>query len=307
MDNHQLMGLDLMQIVIFLKAAELERFSKTATELGITTSMVSKHIAHLEKALGFALFDRSKSRVTLTPAGRSLATDWKSLYSSFLYSIEKAAREADRPERPICLGLGSSTNSDRFLVPLLAAYELESGKAEFRVELRRNFDLLGDLMKGVFDLIFLPLFMEERISREHNLDSFVALRHPLVVGMSSDNPLAHKKRILVSDLKQCRLMLVKQPISEEFEKMINQLCIAEGFRPTIGSEIDDVDSAYLNTMGDQVFVTDRLYRQIQTNATLFRDIEGTESGLLAVWRKDAPKNVRDFIQYAREFFGECGI
>lgn len=307
MENHEIMTVDLMQIVIFLKAAELERFSKTATALGITTSMVSKHISGLEKALGFALFDRSRSRVQLTPAGRSLATDWKSLYSSFLYSIEKAAREADAPRRPICLGLGSSTNSDRFLVPLMAAYELESGKAEYRVELRRNFELLGDLMRGTFDLIFLPMFMAEKVSREKNLDSFVALRHPLVVGMSSDNPLARKDQIRVSDLIQCRLMLVNQPISEEFEKMINKLCMAEGFRPVIGSVIDDVDSAYLNTMGDQVFVTDRLYRQIQTNATLFRDIEGTESGLLAVWRKDSPKNVLDFIAYARTFFGECGL
>ena len=76
MNNHQLMSVDLMQIVIFLKAAELESFSKTATELGITTSMVSKHIASLEKSLNFPLFDRSRSRVTLTPAGKSLATDW---------------------------------------------------------------------------------------------------------------------------------------------------------------------------------------------------------------------------------------
>ena len=119
MENHQLMSIDLLEIVIFLKAASLESFSKAATELNITTSMVSKHMASLEKALDFQLFDRNRSRVSLTPAGKSLATDWTSLYGSFLFSIEKAAKIAGDSEELIRIGIGSSSNSDRFLVPML--------------------------------------------------------------------------------------------------------------------------------------------------------------------------------------------
>lgn len=307
MENHQLMSVDLMEIVIFLKAASLESFSKAATELNITTSMVSKHMASLENALGFRLFERIRSRVALTPAGRSLATDWKSLYSSFLFSIEKASKEAGTSNELICIGIGSSSNSERYLVPMFNAYDSESDGTRFRVELRRNFGLVDDLLRGTFDIIFLPYFMLEKIKVYSQLDSFVTLKHPLVIGMAADHPLSHKAQITISDLKKCRIMLVKRPVMEEYENMLNRICIAAGFKPRIDSQyMDDVDSAYLNIGGDRVFITDRLYRQIQTNAAVYRDIDGTESGLLAVWRKESPRRVLDFVRFAHDFFDECG-
>lgn len=307
MENHELMSIDLLEIVIFLKAADSESFSKTAKELGITTSMVSKHIVSLENALGWKLFDRKSSRVYLTSAGRSLATDWRSLYDSFLFSIEKASRAAQLSEEPVCIGIGSPANSDRFLVPMLNAYDMKEEKTNVRVELRRNFDLIDDLLRGTFDIIFLPYFMLERIEKESRLDSFTALKHPLVVGMASENPLTLKETIHVSDLKQCRIILAKRPSLKEYEIMINKLCTEEGFQPRIDPQfVEDIDSAYLNVSGDRVFIADRLYRQIDTNAAVYRNLEGTQSGLLMVWKKNPSEKVLHLIHFAQQFLSECG-
>ena len=307
MENHQLMSSDLLEIVIFLKAASLESFSKAATELNITTSMVSKHMASLEKALDFQLFDRNRSRVSLTPAGKSLATDWTSLYGSFLFSIEKAAKIAGDSEELIRIGIGSSSNSDRFLVPMLNSSDAESDNISFRVELRRNFDLLGDLSRGVFDIIFLPYFLHQKILSSGQFECFVALKHPLVAGMAADHPLTQKDSITVADLRDCKIMMSKSPILAEYETMLNHLCLSEGFYPSIDMQsMNDVDSAYLNTRGNRIFIVDRLFRSLQTNATVFRDIDGTESGLLVVWRKDSSNRVLDFVRFAHGFFDECG-
>lgn len=306
MENHQIMSISIMEIVIFLKASELESFSKTATYLGITTSMVSKRIAALEKAVGIPLFDRSHNRVAMTPAGRSLSQDWRSMYNSLLYSLEKAAREHYSNSRPIAFGLGSSTNSDRYLIPLLSAFDAEVRSSGFLVELRPNFNLLEDLLKGQFDVIFLPLFMSKKIAEYPELDTFVALRYPLLVGMSMENPLSQKEVVSIADLKSCEFIFVKFAAGEEYAKLLDTLCAAEGFSPVVGSYVENVDSAYLNTTGNQVFVADRLYRQMQSNATVYRELVGTESGLLAVWRKDAVPNVANFIRYAKKFFQECG-
>lgn len=307
MENHQLMSIDLLEIVIFLKAADYESFSKAAKELGITTSMVSKHMASLENALDIRLFDRKRSRVSLTPAGRILAADWHSLYDSFLFSVEKASKEAQISAEPISIGIGSSANSDRFLVPMLNYYDAEEKKSNVRVELRRNFDLIDDLLRGMFDIIFLPYFMQERIHKESRLDSFAALLHPLVAGMAIENPLASKRSLTVSDLKECRILLAKKPSIREYEVMINDLCLEAGFKPHFDTHyMEDVDSAYLNVTGNRVFIADMLYRQIDTNAAVFRNLEGTQSGLLMVWRKDSSKKVLGFIAFAQRFLSECG-
>jgi DNA-binding transcriptional LysR family regulator len=54
----------------FVHAAERESFSKTALEMGIKTSTVSRYVSELEKDLGIALFNRSTRGLVLTEGGR---------------------------------------------------------------------------------------------------------------------------------------------------------------------------------------------------------------------------------------------
>ncbi|WP_144156727.1 LysR family transcriptional regulator [Paraburkholderia sp. BCC1885] len=54
----------------FVCAAELQSFSKTAHELAVKTSTVSRYITELEKDLGIALFNRSTRGLVLTEGGR---------------------------------------------------------------------------------------------------------------------------------------------------------------------------------------------------------------------------------------------
>jgi DNA-binding transcriptional LysR family regulator len=54
----------------FVCAADLQSFSKTAHELAIKTSTVSRYVSELEKDLGIALFNRSTRGLVLTEGGR---------------------------------------------------------------------------------------------------------------------------------------------------------------------------------------------------------------------------------------------
>jgi DNA-binding transcriptional LysR family regulator len=54
----------------FAHAAELQSFSKTAHEMAVKTSTVSRYVSELEKDLGIALFNRSTRGLVLTEGGR---------------------------------------------------------------------------------------------------------------------------------------------------------------------------------------------------------------------------------------------
>lgn len=54
----------------FVCAADLQSFSKTAHELAVKTSTVSRYVSELEKDLGIALFNRSTRGLVLTEGGR---------------------------------------------------------------------------------------------------------------------------------------------------------------------------------------------------------------------------------------------
>jgi DNA-binding transcriptional LysR family regulator len=53
----------------FVRAAQLQSFSKTAREMAVKTSTVSRYISDLEQDLGIALFNRSTRGLVLTEGG----------------------------------------------------------------------------------------------------------------------------------------------------------------------------------------------------------------------------------------------
>ncbi|CTQ51524.1 D-malate degradation protein R [Roseibium album] len=74
---------------VFVRVAETESFTRTAEELGITQSSVSKTISNLEKRLGTKLINRSTRRMRLTDAGASYHQRARSLL------LDVAEMEAD--------------------------------------------------------------------------------------------------------------------------------------------------------------------------------------------------------------------
>ena len=64
--------MEIRQLQFFLTVAQTGSFSEAAEDLFISQSSLSKQIISLETELGVSLFDRSRRKIALTPAGESL-------------------------------------------------------------------------------------------------------------------------------------------------------------------------------------------------------------------------------------------
>ena len=60
--------LDIHQLEIYVKVAELKSFSKAAQAMYLTQPTISQHMSTLEHFLGTKLFDRLGKEVVLTKA-----------------------------------------------------------------------------------------------------------------------------------------------------------------------------------------------------------------------------------------------
>ncbi|AMD56955.1 LysR family transcriptional regulator [Agrobacterium radiobacter] len=60
----------LTSLRVFCTVAELKSFTSSATRLGISPAMASKHVIQLESRLGTRLLNRTSRRVSLTETGR---------------------------------------------------------------------------------------------------------------------------------------------------------------------------------------------------------------------------------------------
>ena len=80
---------DLRQLEIFAKVAELGSFSRAAEALSLTQPTVSEHIRALEDELGLRLLDRLGRGAAVTPAGRLLLS-----HAHRLLALSREARQA---------------------------------------------------------------------------------------------------------------------------------------------------------------------------------------------------------------------
>jgi DNA-binding transcriptional LysR family regulator len=92
---------------VFVRVAALGGFSQAARALGISQTMVTKHIAALEQRLGSRLFHRSTRRLTLTEGGRQ-----------FLQACERILNDVETAEATAAAHVAEPRGTLRVNVPL---------------------------------------------------------------------------------------------------------------------------------------------------------------------------------------------
>lgn len=101
--------MDFRQIRYFIAVAEELSFTRAAKRCGISQPPLSRSIAVLEEQIGARLFERNKSRVTLTPAGAELLEDAKRVLELISGSFQRV-RQIDQGEAGcLTVGLGGAT------------------------------------------------------------------------------------------------------------------------------------------------------------------------------------------------------
>ncbi len=138
----------LTGLQVFVKIAATGSFSAAGRALGLSQSMVTKHIAALEARLGVKLFHRSTRRLSLTDAGRSYLEASERVLADM--DAADAAVAADRIEPRGLLRLnGPVAFGAKQIAPLLSEFARRCPLVS--VELGLN-DRLVDLAEEGWDL-----------------------------------------------------------------------------------------------------------------------------------------------------------
>src|SRR5512132_1230001 len=107
--------MELRHLRYFLAVAEELHFGRAAARVRIAQPPLSQQIRQLEQELGITLFNRTKRRVELTPAGRAFLEHARQI----LAETERAKRVAQRAGRGEIgrLAIGFVASADLDLLP----------------------------------------------------------------------------------------------------------------------------------------------------------------------------------------------
>jgi len=216
--------MELKQVEYFLKVVETGSFSAAADELYISQSSLSKQIMALENELGFPLFDRSKRKIVITPAGKTFLSHARNLHSAYQAMLAEVAPYKTAPSLSI------------IAIPVIAQYKIASHIAQFKqanpefqlaLEEREAAAILPALNNHQFDLAFLrDNYLDKNIYNAIE----VAHDHFQVI-LSRQHPLAGKPQLSLAQLANENFIMFDKGTG--VHELTVDACRAAGFEPRI--------------------------------------------------------------------------
>ncbi|PWU24650.1 MAG: LysR family transcriptional regulator [Candidatus Rokuibacteriota bacterium] len=187
--------MDLRQLEIFVKVAELGSFSKAADALYLTQPTVSEHIRGLEDELGVRLLDRLGRGAAVTRAGQLLLS-----YAERMLALSREARQAMDSFQGRMSGdlqIGASTIPGEYVLPLIIG-RFKEKYPDISVTL-----LIGD-SQTVVDWVFggrAELGVVGARLPQRGVDYKELMPDEVVVVVAAGHPWHGKKQITLEELR----------------------------------------------------------------------------------------------------------
>lgn len=210
----------------FLAAAQSEEMQQCAKELGISPSVLSKHIKALEQELRIPLFMRSR-KTELSPYGHILLPYAKELVKIQDDYLKDFSQEKMPAHPPLQVGLSPIQFRERS-GQLLESFLLKHPQ-EVLLREADNSALCRMVADGEIDIAFVRT--QPELHRNPELVYFPFCSDPMVAFIPPEHPLAKAQRITIDDLKDEHILLRSE--NSTVNRVYREKCAERGFEPHI--------------------------------------------------------------------------
>jgi DNA-binding transcriptional LysR family regulator len=271
--------MELRHLRYFMAVAEELHFGRAAKRLHIQQPPLSRQIQVLEAELGFPLFERSRRRVELTPAGTALLGRMRQVFDALDAAIHDARSASEGESGRLVIGFPSSLAYSG-LTELLRAFRTRFPAVELVLRELSPGEQIDALKSGGLDVGFVRSTLEDPA-----LGAELVRREALMVVLPDDHPLAAQRAIPLAALKHEPFVMFPRARGPAFFDQLMGLCHAAGFAPRIVQEAPQLDIISMVAAGFGVSIMPSSMRNFRRPGLSFRAIVGTpQVELLIVWR-----------------------
>jgi DNA-binding transcriptional LysR family regulator len=220
--------MELRHLRYFCAVADWQGFNRAARALHTSQSSISAQIRDLEHEIGVTLFNRAKSRVSLTPAGQKFLEEARRLVAGADRAVDVAQRTARGEIGSLSIGF-LIWGTGAFFPGIIRAFrELYPGVQLSLMEMS-SVSQSEALLKGTIDVAFTRPF-EPPYDRQ--LRSEMLYMDPLVAVLPAGHRLAGRPLQLAA-LADERFVVCDRSVAPTLFDGIIALCAQAGFVPKI--------------------------------------------------------------------------
>src|SRR5581483_4932643 len=187
--------MQLKHLRTFVAVAGTLNLTRAAERLHLAQSSISEQIQSLENDIGTAMFDRSRRKWTLTPAGERLLE-----YASTLVTLSEEARGAALDAARVVAGRvvvgGIESLCAERLPPLILKYCADFPAVRVTLRGGKTDDLHGGLKSGELDVYF----TFGSASQERGVRSEDVANEPIVLVGPPDHRLSARREAALDEL-----------------------------------------------------------------------------------------------------------
>lgn len=289
----------LRQLEYFLEVAEAGSLRQAAIRLGVTQPTLTVQLRALEESLGVTLLERTRSATLLTPAGRELLPEVRSLLAQWGNIVETAHLIGDHTHSTYRLGVPPTLGP--YLLPtLLPAIHKAFSKLRLHVREEVPDQLLKGLEEGRYDLVIGPMSTtSDALTREP------LFREPLLLASSVDTEICTAGDLSESDLSGLEILALDE--RHALRREVERICEQTGARLNRDFEGTSLDTLrQMVVMGMGLAFLPALYARSEVHRPEELSIRPLSGGRLfrehaLLYRRNAPSRVfyRELIDLIR--------
>ena len=205
----------------YVKAiAQHKHFRKAADACFVSQPTLSGQVKKLEQTLGVTLFDRSTKQVTLTAKGVSLLAQIEVILEQTQILKELASASNEPLQGKITIGI-IPTIAPYLLPTLLTSMKEAFVDSQFAFIEMQTATILDALNNGELDFAILADVAE--LNHYHTIPLY---KEDFLVAVSKDNALAKHKKVALSDLQGCSLLMLSD--GHCFKDQAQKFCFSAG-------------------------------------------------------------------------------
>ncbi len=223
--------MELRHLRYFVAVAEALNFTHAAARLRVAQPALSSQIKDLEEELQTPLFERGRTGVQLTRAGKAFYSRARAILSQVTEAANEARTAAGAISGSLALGFPSGIHLN-YLAPVIQAFRKEHCKVDFSYFHGLAAQQLKALREGRIDLAFvtLPAPLE-------GLAHQVVWRVFSQVVLPRKHPLARCRSFVLGDLRGEDFVFCTRESRPEFYDEFFRHCANAGFRPRVVQEV----------------------------------------------------------------------